>query len=65
MQRIFSETIIMLTKHLQRNFRKVMRSALQQVRGRGMDEHAEFAQLRRREMLSLYRWSGDGTGLAL
>ena len=54
----------MLTK-LQRNFRKVMRSALQQVRGRGMDETAEFAQLRRREMLSLYRWSGDGTGLAL
>ena len=49
----------------QRNFRKVMRSALQQVRGRGMDETAEFAQLRRREMLSLYRWSGDGTGLAL
>jgi len=43
-----------------------MRSALQQVRGvRGMDENAEFAQLRRREMLSLYRWSGDGTGLAL
>lgn len=52
-------------KTMQRNFRKVMRSALQQVRGRGMDEHAEFAQLRRREMLSLYRWSGDGTGLAL
>jgi hypothetical protein len=42
-----------------------MRSALQQVRGRGMDEHAELAQQRRREMLSLYRWSGDGTGLAL
>lgn len=41
-----------------------MRSALQQVRGRGMDEHA-LAQQRRREMLSLYRWSGDGTGLAL
>ncbi|PSN62022.1 hypothetical protein BS50DRAFT_592259 [Corynespora cassiicola Philippines] len=55
---------IMLTR-LQRNFRKVMRSALQQVRGRGMDEHAEFAQQRRREMLSLYRWQGDGTGLAL
>lgn len=63
--RISSEMIFMLTNHLQRNFRKVMRSALQQVRGRGMDEHAEFAQLRRREMLSLYRWSGDGTGLAL
>lgn len=50
-------------KHLQRNFRKVMRSALQQVRGRGMDEHV--AQQHRREMLSLYRWSGDGCGLAL
>jgi hypothetical protein len=41
-----------------------MRSALQQVRGRGMEDHAEMAQ-RRREMLSLYRWTGDGTGLAL
>ena len=51
----------MLTKHLQRNFRKVMRSALQQVRGMPN----EFAQQRRREMLSLYRWAGDGTGLAL
>lgn len=50
-------------KHPQRNFRKVMRSALQQVRGRGMDEHV--AQQHRREMLSLYRWSGDGCGLAL
>ncbi|KAF1965229.1 hypothetical protein BU23DRAFT_490121 [Bimuria novae-zelandiae CBS 107.79] len=57
--------IVTLNTEYQRNFRKVMRSALQQVRGRGMDETAEFAQLRRREMLSLYRWSGDGTGLAL
>ncbi|KAF2873360.1 fungal-specific transcription factor domain-containing protein [Massariosphaeria phaeospora] len=57
--------IVTLNTEYQRNFRKVMRSALQQVRGRGMDEHAEFAQLRRREMLSLYRWQGDGTGLAL
>jgi xylanolytic transcriptional activator XlnR len=59
------DAIMLADQTLQRNFRKVMRSALQQVRGRGMDEHAEFAQLRRREMLSLYRWSGDGTGLAL
>ncbi|KAF2855685.1 hypothetical protein T440DRAFT_485792 [Plenodomus tracheiphilus IPT5] len=57
--------IVTLNTEYQRNFRKVMRSALQQVRGRGMDEHAEIAQQRRREMLSLYRWSGDGTGLAL
>ncbi|KAE8828951.1 hypothetical protein PTNB85_08139 [Pyrenophora teres f. teres] len=57
--------IVTLNTEYQRNFRKVMRSALQQVRGRGMDEHAELAQQRRREMLSLYRWTGDGTGLAL
>ncbi|KAF1955853.1 hypothetical protein CC80DRAFT_414553 [Byssothecium circinans] len=57
--------IVTLNTEYQRNFRKVMRSALQQVRGRGMDDSAEFAQQRRREMLSLYRWSGDGTGLAL
>ncbi|KAF2265720.1 hypothetical protein CC78DRAFT_172277 [Lojkania enalia] len=57
--------IVTLSTEYQRNFRKVMRSALQQVRGRGMDENAEVAQLRRREMLSLYRWTGDGTGLAL
>ncbi|KAF2734968.1 hypothetical protein EJ04DRAFT_601902 [Polyplosphaeria fusca] len=57
--------IVTLNTEYQRNFRKVMRSALQQVRGRGMDEHAEVAQMRRREMLSLYRWSGDGAGLAL
>jgi hypothetical protein len=41
-----------------------MRSALAQVRGRGgMDE--QVAQQHRREMLSLYRWVGDGCGLAL
>lgn len=47
-----------------RNFRKVMRSALQQVRGRGsIDE--QVAQQHRREMLSLYRWTATGCGLAL
>ncbi|KAF2708962.1 hypothetical protein K504DRAFT_381042 [Pleomassaria siparia CBS 279.74] len=46
--------IVTLNTEYQRNFRKVMRSALQ---GRG--------EQRRREMLSLYRWCGDGTGLAL
>jgi hypothetical protein len=49
---------------LQRNFRKVMRSALAQVKGRVQEDSGE-QQLRRREVLSLYRWSGDGTGLAL
>lgn len=48
----------------QRNFRKVMRSALQQVRGRVRDDATE-QQNWRREILKLYRWTGDGTGLAL
>ena len=39
--------------------RKVMRSALAQVKGLGEQ------QVKRREILSLYRWTGDGTGLAL
>lgn len=43
----------------QRHMRKVMRSALAQVKGLGEQ------QLKRREVLSLYRWTGDGTGLAL
>lgn len=48
----------------QRNFRKVMRSALAQVRGRVPEDFGEQQQ-RRRDVLSLYRWSGDGGGLAL
>lgn len=41
-----------------------MRSALQQVRGRTIEDPNEQQQ-RRREVLALYRWCGDGTGLAL
>ena len=44
--------------------RKVMRSALAQVKGRIPADFGE-QQARRREVLSLYRWTGDGTGLAL
>lgn len=39
-----------------------MRSALAQVKGLG---DSSEQQLRRREVLSLYRWTGDGSGLAL
>lgn len=53
-----------LLKFLQRTFRKVMRSALAQVRGRIPEDFGE-QQHRRREVLALYRWSGDGSGLAL
>lgn len=48
----------------QRNFSRVMRSALAQVRGRVPEDLGEQHQ-RRRELLALYRWTGDGTGLAL
>ncbi len=54
----------MLTGGLQRNFSRVMRSALAQVRGRVPEDLGEQHQ-RRRELLALYRWTGDGTGLAL
>ncbi|QSZ34310.1 hypothetical protein DSL72_005901 [Monilinia vaccinii-corymbosi] len=53
-----------LNTEYQRNFRKVMRSALAQVRGRIPEDFNE-QRLKRREVLSLYRWTGDGTGLAL
>ncbi|EMC91779.1 hypothetical protein BAUCODRAFT_304562 [Baudoinia panamericana UAMH 10762] len=56
--------VVTLNTEYQRNFRKVMRSALAQVRGRSLEDFGE-QQLRRREMLALYRWTGDGTGLAL
>jgi hypothetical protein len=55
---------VMLTQYLQRNFSRVMRSALAQVRGRVPEDLGEQHQ-RRRELLALYRWTGDGTGLAL
>jgi hypothetical protein len=41
-----------------------MRSALAQVKGR-MVEGSEEQQRKRREVLGLYRWTGNGTGLAL
>jgi len=56
--------VVTLNTEYQRNFRKVMRSALAQVRGRVPEDFGE-QQLRRREVLALYRWTGDGTGLAL
>ncbi|KAK7997116.1 hypothetical protein PG989_005156 [Apiospora arundinis] len=56
--------MVTLSTEYQRNFSKVMRSALAQVRGRVPEDLHEQHQ-RRRELLALYRWTGDGTGLAL
>ncbi|KAF8545205.1 fungal-specific transcription factor domain-containing protein [Trichophaea hybrida] len=57
--------VVTLNTEYQRNFRKVMRSALNQVRGRGAPEDVDEQKLKRREVLQLYRWCGNGTGLAL
>lgn len=56
--------VVTLNTEYQRNFSRVMRSALAQVRGRVPEDLGEAHQ-RRRELLALYRWTGDGTGLAL
>ncbi|KAH8196444.1 hypothetical protein TruAng_009376 [Truncatella angustata] len=56
--------VVTLNTGYQRNFSRVMRSALAQVRGRVPEDLGEQHQ-RRRELLALYRWTGDGTGLAL
>ncbi|KAI6781426.1 Xylanolytic transcriptional activator-like protein [Emericellopsis cladophorae] len=56
--------VVTLNTEYQRNFSRVMRSALAQVRGRVPEDLNEQHQ-RRRELLALYRWTGDGTGLAL
>ncbi|KAI9723967.1 MAG: hypothetical protein M1812_000685 [Candelaria pacifica] len=48
----------------QSNLRKVMRSALAQVRGLIPEDLGELRS-RRREVLGLYRWTGGGSGLAV
>ncbi|KAB8345919.1 hypothetical protein FH972_022973 [Carpinus fangiana] len=50
-----------LNTEYQRKFRKVMRSAIAEARGYAPDEAGD-EQKRRREVLGLYRWTGDGTG---
>ncbi|KAH6607813.1 xylanase regulator 1 [Trichoderma cornu-damae] len=58
--------VVTLSTEYQRNFSKVMRSALALIRGRVPEDLAEQRQRqRRRELLGLYRWTGNGTGLAL
>ncbi|KAK2066780.1 hypothetical protein P8C59_000568 [Phyllachora maydis] len=57
--------VVTLNTEYQRNFSRVMRSALAQARGRVPGEDLGEQHQRRRELLALYRWTGDGTGLAL
>jgi hypothetical protein len=48
----------------QKTFRKVLRSALCNVRGTMLFE-VEQHKARRREFLMMYRWSREGRGLAI
>ncbi|OKL56469.1 Arabinanolytic transcriptional activator araR [Talaromyces atroroseus] len=55
--------VVTLNTEYQRNFRQVMRSAVAQARGRPVN-HSEIWH-RRKAVLALYRWTRNGTGLAL
>jgi arabinolytic transcriptional activator AraR len=55
--------VVTLSTEYQRNFRQVMRSAVAQARGRPVN-HSEVRH-RREAVLALYRWTRNGTGLAL
>ncbi|KAF1810428.1 hypothetical protein P152DRAFT_467847 [Eremomyces bilateralis CBS 781.70] len=57
--------VVTLNTEYQRSFRKVMRSALAQVRGRLSEENKGEHQAKRREVLSHYRWVKGGGGLAV
>ncbi|KIV81110.1 hypothetical protein PV11_08557 [Exophiala sideris] len=47
----------------QRKYRQILRSAVMQARGRSIPER--ISKDRRRAVLALYRWTRNGTGLAL
>lgn len=55
--------VVTLNTEYQRMFRQVMRSAVAQARGRPVN-HSEIRH-RRKAVLALYRWTRNGTGLAL
>ncbi|KAF2183245.1 hypothetical protein K469DRAFT_668898 [Zopfia rhizophila CBS 207.26] len=61
--RAHEAAVVTLNTEYQRNFRKVMISTLAQIKGVG---HArDLNPAKRREVLSLYRWTSLGNGLAI
>ncbi|KAF2875422.1 fungal-specific transcription factor domain-containing protein [Massariosphaeria phaeospora] len=61
--RAHEAAVVTLNTEYQRNFRKVMISTLAHIKGHG---HArEMTPAKRREVLSLYRWTSLGNGLAI
>lgn len=55
--------IAILTFFSQRNYRQILRSAVTQARGRYVPQ--KETQYRRHTVLALYRWTKNGTGIAL
>jgi arabinolytic transcriptional activator AraR len=55
--------VVTLNTEYQRNFRQVMQSALAQAKGRPVN--LGEIRHRRKAILALYRWTRNGTGLAL
>ena len=62
--RALEASVVTLNTEYQRNFCIVMRSALAEVRGRVPEDFGE-QRLKRRKLLALYQWVGNGTGLAV
>lgn len=63
MIRATESCVVTLNTEYQRNFRQVMWSAVAQARGRPVNQ-SEIRH-RRKAVLALYRWTRNGTGLAL
>ncbi|KAF2744825.1 xylanolytic transcriptional activator 2 [Sporormia fimetaria CBS 119925] len=61
--RAHEAAIVTLSTEYQRNFRKIMISTLAQIKGHGHSR--EMTPAKRREVLSLYRWTSLGNGLAI
>ncbi|KAF2450122.1 hypothetical protein P171DRAFT_428209 [Karstenula rhodostoma CBS 690.94] len=61
--RAHEAAVVTLNTEYQRNFRKVMISTLAQIKGHSHSR--EMSPAKRREVLSLYRWTSLGNGLAI
>ncbi|KAH7135856.1 fungal-specific transcription factor domain-containing protein [Dendryphion nanum] len=61
--RAHEAAVVTLNTEYQRNFRKIMISTLSQIKGHAHSR--EMTPAKRREVLSLYRWTSLGNGLAI
>ncbi|KAF2020592.1 hypothetical protein BU24DRAFT_416260 [Aaosphaeria arxii CBS 175.79] len=61
--RAHEAAVVTLNTEYQRNFRKIMISTLSQIKGHAHSR--EMTPAKRREVLSLYRWTSLGNGIAI